>query len=267
MNNSKGMMMKRTKLAWGLCVLLFSSAVTAAWQGRMTENDAIDKAGMQRMLSQRILKSYCELGLGEDHGTSKEQLLQAVNLFDAHLLQLESFPADDAVKASLAKVREVWGPYRDLAVKAPGKDGARLMLEINHQLLPLTHDVVVKMEQASGTTSGRLVNVAGRQRMLSQRLAMFYLLKLWGVGGPAEDGLADTAAKEFAAGLKELRAFRANPKEAVSLLDNLERAYQLLLRARADKAGNLSFLISTTSERMLDDADQLTGLYVALDKK
>jgi nitrate/nitrite-specific signal transduction histidine kinase len=261
------MTMKRTKLAWGLCALLFSAAVTAAWQGRMTENDAIDKAGMQRMLTQRILKAYSELGLGEDHGSSKEQLLQAVNLFDAHLLQLDSFPANDAVKESLAKVREVWGPYRELALKPPSKDGAQLMLAISHKLLPLTHEVVVTMEQAAGSTSGRLVNLAGRQRMLSQRLAMFYLLKLWGVGSTAEDDLAETAAREYAAALNELRAYRSNPKEAVTLLDNMARAFQLLQKARSDQGGNLSFLIATTSERMLDDADQLTGLYVELDKK
>ena len=260
-------MMKRTKWAWGLCVLLFSSAVAAAWQGRMTENDAIDKAGMQRMLSQRILKSYCELGLGEDHGTSREQLQQAVNLFEANLLQLETLPVGETVKTGLARVRTAWAPYRELALKTPAQDNAQQMLAIAHQLLPLTHEVVVQMEQEASSASGRLVNIAGRQRMLSQRMAMFYLLRLWGVGGPDEEAMADTAAKEYAAGLKELRAFKGNNKEMIALLNNLERAYQLLLKARADKAGNLSFLISTTSERMLDDADQLTALYAALDKK
>lgn len=259
--------MKRMTLAGALLALLFPALVSAAWQGRMTENDAIDKAGMQRMLSQRILKTYCELGLGEEQGTSREQLQQAVNLFDANLLQLESYPADAAVKEGLARVRAAWTPYRDLALKPPSKDGARLMLDISHQLLPLTHEVVVKMEQGAGSASGRLVNVAGRQRMLSQRLAMFYLLKLWGVGSSDEDVMADTAAKEYAAGLKELRGFRGNNKEMVALLDNLERAYNLLIKARADKAGNLSFLIATTSERMLDDADQLTALYATLGRK
>ncbi|MEW6646727.1 MAG: type IV pili methyl-accepting chemotaxis transducer N-terminal domain-containing protein [Pseudomonadota bacterium] len=259
--------MKQTKWAGVLFAVLFSSLATAAWQGRMTENDAIDKAGMQRMLSQRILKSYCELGLGEDTGTSHEQLQQAVNLFEANLLQLETLPVGEAVKAGLARVRTAWAPYRELALTAPSKDNAQKMLAIAHQLLPLTHEVVVQMEQDASSATGRLVNVAGRQRMLSQRMAMFYLLRLWGVGGPDEEAMADTAAKEYAAGLKELRAFGGNNKEMVALLNNLDRAYQLLLKARSDKAGNLSFLISTTSERMLDDADQLTALYGALDKK
>lgn len=257
--------MKRIRLAWGLWGILLSAAALA--EGGMLEIDAIDKAGMQRMLSQRILKSYCELGLGEDQGVSKEQLLEAVNLFDAHLQQLDGVSAHEAVKAGLARVREAWAPYRALALQAPTREGARRMLEINHTLLPLTHEVVVKMEQATGTASGRLVNVAGRQRMLSQRMAMFYLLRLWGVGGADEDGLADKAAQEYAAALKELRASDGNTKETRALLDKLERAYQLLLRARSDKAGNLSFLIATTSERMLEDADQLTGLYAGLDKK
>jgi hypothetical protein len=259
--------MKQTIFAGVFFALLFSGLANAAWQGRLTENDAIDKAGMQRMLSQRILKSYCELGLGEDHGTSREQLQQAVNLFEANLLQLETLPVGEAVKAGLARVRTAWAPYRELALRTPTKDGAQQMLAISHKLLPLTHEVVVQMEQEATSATGRLVNVAGRQRMLSQRMAMFYLLKLWGVGGADEEAMADTAAKEYAAGLKELRGFGGNGKEMIALLENLERAYQLLLKARADKAGNLSFLISTTSERMLDDADQLTALYAAPDRK
>lgn len=266
----QGIRMMKTKakiLFWGVCALLFSAVATAAWEGRMTENDAIDKAGMQRMLSQRILKAYCEIGLGEDHGLSREQLLQAVNLFDAHLLQLESFTKDAAVRQSLIQVSEVWIPYRELALQTPNKDGAQRMLELNHKLLPLTHEVVVKMEQASGSATGRMVNLAGRQRMLSQRLAMFYLLKLWGVGGANEEVQADTAAKDYAAALTELRAFDGNTKEALELLANLDRAFQLLQKARGDKGDNLSFLIATTSERMLEDADRLTGLYVTLVQK
>lgn len=254
-------------VAWGVCALLFSTlSVAATWQGRMTANDAIDKAGMQRMLSQRILKAYCELGFDE-RGSSRQQLIHAVNLFDANLLQLEGFLAADAAKSGLAKVREAWTPYRALALMPPSVEGARQLLEINHHLLSVTHETVVNMEQSLGTASGRQVNIAGRQRMLSQRLAMFYLLRLWGVGGSAEAALADTAAQEYAAALKELRAFGGNSVEAIALLDNLERAYRLLIKVRSNKTGNLSFMIATTSERMLNDADQLTRLYVGLDRK
>ncbi len=249
-----------------LCGLTLGAAAHAEWQGRMGKNEAIDKAGMQRMLSQRILKAYCEEGLAEDYGEPREQLVQAINLFDANLLQLDGYVKEPEVRKAIDEVKGVWPQYRDLALKPPTKAGARQLLTLNKRLLPLTHAVVVKMETAFGTSAGPWVNLAGRQRMLSQRMAMFYLLGSWGVADTDDLAAADKAATEYREALTALRSYDRNTPEARALLDKLQSQLFLLQKAVGEKGSNLSFLIATASERMLELADQLTALYASLDK-
>lgn len=255
-------MKRATVFLGGVLALLLTAAATAEPPGRMSDNDAIDIAGMQRMLTQRILKAYCEIGLGESRGTARDQLQKAVQRFDANLGQLEGHVQDPAARTALAAVREVWPSYRDLALAAPSKTGATRLLALNHQLLPLTHRVVVELEQRTGTGSGQRVNMAGRQRMLSQRMAMFYLLRLWGVTGEQEATLLAQAEKEYAAALVELSRAPGNDTSARELLRRLQSSANLLHRAMAAENRNLAFLIGTTSDRMLEDADRLTSFYV-----
>jgi hypothetical protein len=249
----------------GACGLMLAFCASGEWQGRMTDNEAIDKAGLQRMLSQRILKAYCQLGLGELEGNPQEQLYQAISLFDANLLQLEAFAKDPTVKEAIGKVKETWPAYKALARRPPTPDNAAAMLDINNQLLPLAHDVVIKMEKSSGASVGKWVNLAGRQRMLSQRVAMLYLLDLYGIKDPKNDQERSNALTEYSRALKELAAFSGNTAQTRDLLDSLERGYSLLNHTA--RRANLSFLVATTSERMLVDADKLTALYVELEAK
>ncbi len=248
-------------------LLLWSCVLHAEWQGRMTQNQAIDIAGMQRMLSQRILKAYCEIGLNESFGDPQDQLNRAVAIFDSNLLQLESFVEPGEIKDALQQVKEVWPAYKDLALKAPTREGARKLMELNRKLLPLAHQVVVQMEKGYGTSAGKWVNIAGRQRMLSQRMAMFYLMHIWGVAAPEDEQAADKATQEYGDAIDVLRTFDRNSDEMKQLIESMSGQYVYIKKAAGEKGDNLSFIVATTSEKMLEYADRLTAYYAGLDKK
>ncbi|HEX5803729.1 MAG TPA: type IV pili methyl-accepting chemotaxis transducer N-terminal domain-containing protein, partial [Azospira sp.] len=126
----------------------------------------------------------------------------------------------------------------------------------------------VQLEKHSGTNAGRLVNVSGRQRMLSQRMAKFYQALAWGVGDANSAAELDKARKEFAAGHKELAAAAANTQQ---IKDGLELVNQqwfffehsLNQRNAADKKQS-STAVATTSERILEEMEVVVGLYEKL---
>ncbi len=62
--------------------LLFSTVDAAA----MSYGDAINKAGRQRMLSQRIVKSYTQMGQDVRYRVAEKQLKESIALFDKRWL-------------------------------------------------------------------------------------------------------------------------------------------------------------------------------------
>ncbi|MEY2952098.1 MAG: hypothetical protein RLZZ401_185, partial [Pseudomonadota bacterium] len=80
-------------LAWGsLCLGAGGTAlVTPVWAQVSGIGDAINKAGRQRMLSQRMGKAWLSLGLGVQVEAARRVLDQSMALFDRQLTELKAF--------------------------------------------------------------------------------------------------------------------------------------------------------------------------------
>ena len=151
-------------------------------------NDAINKAGQQRMLSQRMSKAY--LALGMDVATQKAQdvINDSMAKFDRQLVELSAFAPGPDIKATYSQLALVWSQYKTVLVgQAPRRDSVAALVDLDSKVLALANQGVNQLEHVSGKSLGRLVNVAGRQRMLSQRAAKFYLAQAWKVPVPQAD--------------------------------------------------------------------------------
>jgi hypothetical protein len=66
-------------------------------------NDAIDKAGRRRMLSQRVAKAYLAGGQGVATQRAGEILVASMALFERQLMQLEAFaPTPESRRRSVS---------------------------------------------------------------------------------------------------------------------------------------------------------------------
>lgn len=231
-------------------------------------NDAINKSGRQRMLSQRLAKSYLQIGQAIDLPRSHAIFADSIALFERQLSELQAFSPNAENKATLAELRKGWLRYREaLTTAQPNLRDGRTVMMLSDEVLALAHASTVQLEAVSGTAAGHLVNIAGRQRMLSQRMAKFYQAVSWGVAPPdALDKLA-AARNEF---LQAMKVLSDSPNNNRAIGAELELAQQQwfffdqALRTSATTAESkrrFATNVATTSERILETMDRITNMY------
>lgn len=234
-------------------------------------NDAINKAGRQRMLSQRLAKSYLQVGQSIDLIRSNKIFSASIMLFERQLAELEVFAPTADNKATLLELRKTWLRYKGALVSnPPNRQDAKAIMLINEEVLSLAHAATVQLEKSSGTAAARLVNIAGRQRMLSQRMAKFYQAINWGVA--SSDALINLAKArdEFLLAMTELAN---SPKNTAAIKLEIVLAQQqwlffdqALKSSASTQESKIRYAtnVATTSERILETMDRITGLYEQL---
>ena len=230
-------------------------------------NDAINKAGRQRMLSQRASKAYLALVQNVESRNAQQVLDKSIALFERQLGELKAFAPSPAIRATYESLDGTWAAFKnELTDAAPGRDQAARVVKLDAAVLALANQGTAQYEAASGKPVGKLVNIAGRQRMLSQRMAKFYLataMQIDPAGSTAEIGKSRT---EFLAALEVLRnapEATAQIRQELVLADAqwmfFNRGLQRLEGAGASPASMSDVFVA--SENLLAIMDRVTGLY------
>lgn len=179
------------KIGLGLMVLAGLMLMTMGgvyYQVKQQESDSmvINIAGRQRMLSQRIANRTLRAIDGDTQ--AKEDLQAAVDLFDQSLNGLRDGnseiglpPTSAAIRPQLDKIDKLWEPIHQnlqsvLETSEVGGQVQELAFNLgedSEELLSTSEAVVTALKNVGASET--LVDVAGRQRMLSQRMAKFAL--------------------------------------------------------------------------------------------
>ncbi|MDH3976092.1 MAG: type IV pili methyl-accepting chemotaxis transducer N-terminal domain-containing protein [Deltaproteobacteria bacterium] len=170
----------------GFMLILAATIVSTFWTTNMQKDDAkvINIAGRQRMLSQKVAKEVMALIKGN---TTKNEVIKTANLFGNSLDWLisgnegkEIPPTEEEnIRNQLLKVKRIWSDYRLTLSKLADINDERnaaynAIIDTNLLLLNDMNDAVFMMEQEK--LNARTINLAGRQRMLSQKMSKEVLL-------------------------------------------------------------------------------------------
>ena len=225
------------------------------------EASAINIAGQQRMLSQRIVKSYCQVGLNILPVRSQNQLNQAIQAFDGNLKQLELVVKKPETKQSLADLRESWMPLRRGAQGAITPAIARILDLQAEAVLRAADQLTAELQDQSTSPLSRWVNTSGRQRMLSQRLVKAYMLRLMDQDTASKRQELESASHEFSGALSKLKLRKENSEEIQAEITALSTQWDWLQAALAsDGAVDYRLIIAESSDIVLELADRVTSL-------
>ncbi|MFZ6771406.1 type IV pili methyl-accepting chemotaxis transducer N-terminal domain-containing protein [Undibacterium sp. SXout7W] len=229
--------------------------------------DAINKSGRQRMLSQRLAKAYCQIGLNIETDNSKKILDQSLSLFDRQLVELRAFVSTAELRSGLAAMEKNWLDYKQLLVgKAPNKHDAKTVISLSEDILLMADNSTSQLEKQAGNSASKLVNLAGRQRMLLQRMAKYYQAIQWEVAPSDAISILENTRKEFSVAMNNLNAAGSNTakiKDELMLAQTQWVFFDAAIKQANDaKTHRQSAInVATTSERLLEVMDRVTGLY------
>ena len=252
-------------------LLLSAAALALPTRAQVIDlSDAINKAGRQRMLSQRMGKAWLSIAQGVEPESAKRVLDTSLALFDRQLVELKAYAPNSEISDTYLKLEAAWGSYKTALVgSTPDRSRAASLLATDAQVLALAHQGTVQYEAALGKPAGKLVNIAGRQRMLSQRMAKFYFAAALPVDADKATAEMGKARTEFIGAqdlLRQAPEATARIKESLQLADGqwvfFDAALQRMQNAsRSAKSGAEVFV---ASENLLSVMDAVTGLYAAV---
>lgn len=170
------------------CLLLTSTTFFSQNKsyGKISYEKAVNLAGKQRMLSQRIAKIKVLNSVGASSTDLKAEMNSSKTIFVRNLkiLALNSQTQSAKVKAMIRQEESEWNRYKSV-IETPNST-VEDVLAITESLLTKCHSLVLAIEEASkfnkqlAVTSSidqlkvETVNRAGKQRMLSQKLCLYY---------------------------------------------------------------------------------------------
>lgn len=267
------------QIIWIFAILLNMSQLQAQQSETILIGEVLNKAGSERMLTQRMAKLYIALYLGTDIKESKVALDATVSLFDTRLAELKSIKINARYAKRIERVNNLWGTYRALILSRPTKENILLLLKENNTILESCELLTSELEWHASRFSKEnslyqmnenvihLENRAGRQRMLTERVLFYFLANhaLIGADFKFEKEL-NLALEDYEVNLTALMGATENTPEIDYRLILLSKEWEALSTSCHQKEKDFANVANVLKmgEKLLKSMEEITKSYEML---
>ena len=245
--------------------LLVSTTTLSAKE--YTRLELLNLAGKQRMLSQRIAKDYFYIGKGVNVSKATKQLKASIQAFNKSQKILSQSIKDDEIQNMLMFVDMSSEEFSAIAMEPYSLDNGALILDLSESMLEGSQYVVEAIKKGLKQQVSSIVDISGRQRMLSQRIAKYYISYQAGIKDKNSITQMQDAVKLFDDSHHKLMANKTNSAEINKALKKVDRLWKIVYKFYLNiEKGGLPIIVYNTTDDIMKKMNDITQMYVRLKK-
>ena len=251
-----------------IIVLIAILLLPIASFANISNSELINIAGKQRMLSQRIAKDY--LYIGKKIATSKanRQLKKSMEDFlSAHKKLLLSINNPE-IKNLLDFVELSSNDFKDIASKEFDLDNAQLILDLSESMLEGSQYVFDSLQKKFKIKESKIIGKSTKQRMLSQRIAKYYISYQSGIKDKNTVDMMKETVKQFSENLDILMKNATNTPQINRKLAEIEKLWNIVHKFYNNiEKGGLPLIVFNTTDNITTKMDEVTSMYLSSSNK
>jgi hypothetical protein len=247
-----------------LCALVMPNILFAKeHHTRVNTSKLIDIAGKQRMLSQRIAKDYMYVGKRIATSKADKQLKASLSEFLKIHNELSSLINDSEIKNLLDFVALSSNELKETANKDFTLDNAHLILDLTESMLEGNQYIVDSLKASHKIKESNVLETAAKQRMLSQRIAKYYIAYQSGIKDENTVNSMKDTVKQFSDNLQLLLNYKKNTPQINKKLKEIEKLWKIVHKFYNNiEKGGLPLIVFNTTDNITKKMDEVTKLYI-----
>ncbi|MCP4255885.1 MAG: hypothetical protein GY775_21290 [Candidatus Scalindua sp.] len=255
-------------------LILFAAAHVQANTVKITKQN-IDSSGKTRMLTMKMAKLY-GIQVLNDYPDGKKRIARKdlstakriMSEIYKELLEHSPIASNKELVEAIKTAQLSWYQMEKMLSVPPSKTGFLDVLDFSDRLLSDNETMTSYMESLSSVPTSKIINLAGRQRMYSQKLARDYLAVSMGVDKEYRiDSMLD-AAVEFESAMLTMEGATENNAKIKGLIKSItmmewRKVYETVTECIESNGTkfNVGIMIKFC-DTLIDKTNRLTSLYV-----